>query len=53
MENKDYFQKVYSIVSQIPEGKVTTYGYIAQALGDKRKSRVVGYITKLTLPPGC
>lgn len=43
MENKDYFQKVYSIVSQIPEGKVTTYGYIAQALGDKRKSRVVGY----------
>ena len=41
--NKDYFQKVYQIVSQIPKGKVTTYGLIAQALGSKRKARVVGY----------
>lgn len=41
--NKDYFVKVYQIVNQIPKGKVTTYGLIAQALGNKGKARVVGY----------
>ncbi len=40
---KDYFQKVYSVVLQIPHGKVTTYGLIAEFLGSKRKARVVGY----------
>ncbi|MDP8889299.1 MAG: MGMT family protein [Thermoproteota archaeon] len=35
---------VYNIVSQIPEGKVTTYGDIARALGHPRASRVIGRI---------
>ncbi len=35
---------VYDIVAQIPEGKVTTYGDIARALGHPRASRVVGRI---------
>ena len=35
---------VYDIVTQIPEGKVTTYGDIARALGHPRASRVIGRI---------
>jgi methylated-DNA-[protein]-cysteine S-methyltransferase len=35
---------VYDILAQIPEGKVTTYGDIASALGHPRASRVVGRI---------
>ena len=36
--------QVYGIVAQIPEGKVTTYGDIARALGHPRASRVIGRI---------
>src|SRR5215208_7217784 len=35
---------VYDIVTRIPEGKVTTYGDIARALGHPRASRVIGRI---------
>jgi methylated-DNA-[protein]-cysteine S-methyltransferase len=35
---------VYDIVAQIPEGKVTTYGDIAKALGHPGASRVIGRI---------
>ena len=41
--HSDYFKSVYKIVKEIPQGKVTTYGLIAEALGSKRKARVVGY----------
>lgn len=36
--------QVYDIVAQIPEGKVTTYGDIARALGYPHASRTVGRI---------
>jgi len=36
--------QVYDILTQIPEGKVTTYGDIAKALGYPRASRQVGRI---------
>lgn len=39
----DFFLRVYEIVCQIPFGKVTTYGHIAQALGAKSSARLVGY----------
>lgn len=39
----DFFLRVYEIVRQIPYGKVTTYGHIAQALGAKSSARLVGY----------
>ena len=42
-KNKDFFQAVYDIVRLIPEGKVTTYGAIAQALGAKGAARMVGW----------
>lgn len=36
------FAKVYPVVSQIPRGKVTTYGAIAKKLGLK-DSRIIGW----------
>ena len=42
-KNEDFFKKVYSIVNKIPYGKVTTYGYIAEACGKKSAARTVGW----------
>jgi methylated-DNA-protein-cysteine methyltransferase-like protein len=39
----EFFDRVYTIVRLIPEGKVTTYGHIARFLGASRSARVVGY----------
>lgn len=38
-----YFSQVYRIVSQIPGGKVATYGQIASLLGNPRAARTVGW----------
>ncbi|NEV94708.1 MGMT family protein [Psychroflexus sp. YR1-1] len=43
MANSDFFEKVYAIVARIPEGKVTSYGAIAKAIGSAKSSRTVGY----------
>lgn len=40
---KNFFVRVYKIVSQIPEGKVVTYGQIALLLGEPRSARIVGW----------
>ncbi len=37
------FDRIYNIVSQIPKGKVATYGMVATLAGNKRWARVVGY----------
>lgn len=31
---KNFYEKVYDIVAQIPKGKVTTYGCIADEVGE-------------------
>ena len=36
--------KVYEFLRTIPKGRVVTYGQIAESLGDKKLSRVVGSI---------
>ena len=41
-ESDNFFERVYEIVRQIPEGKVTSYGAIAKALGTARSARMVG-----------
>lgn len=41
--NNDFFERVYQIVRQIPEGRVTSYGAIAKAIGAARSARMVGY----------
>ena len=38
-----FFEKVYQVVRQIPYGKVTSYGAIAQFLGAKKSARMVGW----------
>lgn len=41
--NSDFFDQVFQVVRLIPEGRVTSYGAIANYLGAKSSSRVVGY----------
>ena len=38
-----FFQNVWDVVRQIPEGRVTTYGAIATYLGAKSSARMVGW----------
>ena len=40
---KDFFKMVYEVVKLVPKGRVTSYGAIANYLGSKSSSRVVGY----------
>lgn len=42
-------RKVYDLVRRVPEGRVTSYGAIAAALGEPRKAREVGWALK-TMP---
>ena len=39
----NFFERVYAIARQIPEGRVTSYGAIAKALGTARSARMVGW----------
>jgi len=43
--NKEYsfFENVYEVVRQIPKGRVTSYGAIANYLGTKLSARMVGW----------
>jgi len=43
MESKNFFDDVYDVVRQIPEGRVTSYGSIATFLGTKLTARMVGW----------
>ena len=49
LEGRTY-QRIYQVVRQIPEGKVTTYGQIASLVGDCT-ARMVGY-AMASLPNG-
>ena len=43
-QDKDnFYSKVYDIVKQIPIGKVTSYGAIAEAIGLRSSARMVGW----------
>lgn len=42
-KNLDFFNRVYKVVEKIPQGKVTTYGHIAEACGVKSAARTVGW----------
>jgi methylated-DNA-protein-cysteine methyltransferase related protein len=39
----NFFQNVYAVVIQIPEGRVTSYGAIAKYLGSPLSARMVGW----------
>lgn len=42
-KEKGFFERVYEIVAQIPEGKVATYGGIGRLLGYTRGAKIVGW----------
>jgi methylated-DNA-protein-cysteine methyltransferase-like protein len=42
-EKPNYFDLVYQVVKEIPEGRVCSYGAIANYLGLKSGARMVGY----------
>ena len=42
-ETLNFFDKVYEVARQIPMGRVTSYGAIANYLGATRSARMVGY----------
>jgi methylated-DNA-protein-cysteine methyltransferase-like protein len=42
-----FFDRVFAIVARIPNGRVTTYGAIARALGEPRAARGVGWALHL------
>ncbi len=46
------FDRIYEAVKLIPRGSVATYGQIAEAIGNKRLSRVVGYALHVNPQPG-
>ncbi len=43
----NFFQDVYKIVGQIPQGKVMSYGQIARILGMPRGARQVGWAMRV------
>lgn len=51
-ETTRYRERVYSIVREIPPGRVITYGAIAHLLGDPRQARQVGWAMART-PDEC
>ncbi|MCO5230316.1 MAG: MGMT family protein [Chitinophagales bacterium] len=41
--SKNFFERVYEVARQIPKGRITTYGLIANYLGSKGSARMVGW----------
>ncbi len=39
----DPYARIYALVQQVPRGRVTTYGAIAEALGARGGARLVGW----------
>jgi methylated-DNA-protein-cysteine methyltransferase related protein len=50
MEKRNLKSKVEAIVSQIPEGRVVTYGQLAALAGSPRAARIVGGIAHYGSP---
>jgi methylated-DNA-protein-cysteine methyltransferase-like protein len=42
-KDESFFAAVYQLVRQIPRGRVTSYGAIAEALGTRSSARMVGW----------
>lgn len=42
-DERDYFERIYTVVNQIPRGQVATYGDVAAIVGDGCDARIVGH----------
>jgi methylated-DNA-protein-cysteine methyltransferase-like protein len=49
-QDKQFAERVYELVSQIPKGRVMTYGQIAAICGNGRAARIVGGIAHFGPP---
>lgn len=52
MDREGFFERVYAMVEQIPEGMVATYGQIAKLIGAPRNARYVGFALHSNPRPG-
>jgi methylated-DNA-protein-cysteine methyltransferase-like protein len=48
MEELSFFDKVYEVVKQIPQGRATSYGAIAEYLGSRGSARMVGWAMNMS-----
>jgi len=48
----NFYESVYALVCEIPQGRVMTYGQIAVILGCPRASRAVGYAMRASANTG-
>lgn len=46
--NEDLIYEILSVVEEIPEGKVATYGQIARLIGRDKNSRLVGKVLAMS-----
>lgn len=51
-EPSDFFQHVWAVVEEIPYGRVTTYGDIAEHLGTRSAARTVGWALNAAVGSG-
>jgi len=42
MTEQSFYERVFELVRKIPEGRVTSYGALARAIGSARSSRLIG-----------
>lgn len=49
---KSSFERIYAAVRLIPAGSVASYGQVAEAAGNRRWARVVGYALHANPAPG-
>jgi O-6-methylguanine DNA methyltransferase len=48
----DFYERVWAVVAQIPPGRVTTYGDIAEHLGRRGAARTVGWALNAAVGSG-
>ena len=46
--NEDLIYQILSVVEEIPEGKVATYGQIAKLIGRDRNARLIGKVLRMS-----
>jgi len=51
-EADDFYERVWAVVAQIPPGRVTTYGDIAEHLGRRGAARTVGWALNAAIGSG-
>lgn len=45
--NEDLIYEILSVVEEIPEGRVASYGQIARLIGREKNSRLVGHVLSM------